>query len=100
MPCSRVGSADWCVLCTCSLLEENTGQGLLSGVGTALKDALSLGREVSSKDGLRLTLSGDGRLPDCVLHLEVRGPLITETQPDARKLTPSKMFQGALHEPI
>ncbi|CAK0747651.1 hypothetical protein CVIRNUC_001780 [Coccomyxa viridis] len=44
------------------LLEENTGQGLLSGVGTALKDALSLGREVSSKDGLRLTLSDVARL--------------------------------------
>ena len=69
------GSADWCVLCTCSLLEENTGQGLLSGVGTALKDALSLGREVSSKDGLRLTLSGEGHSPGCLLHLEVRGAL-------------------------
>ena len=63
------------MLCTCSLLEENTGQGLLSGVGTALKDALSLGREVSSKDGLRLTLSGEGYLPECLLHLEVRRTL-------------------------
>ena len=56
LPCSAWGdSADWCMICMCSLTEEQLSQGLLSGVGTALKDAL--------QDGLRLTLSGEGPLP-------------------------------------
>ena len=43
--------------CLCSLTEETVSRGLLSGVGTALRDALAFG-----KDGLQLSLAGKSGL--------------------------------------
>jgi hypothetical protein len=43
--------------CLCSLTEDTVRRGLLSGVGTALRDALAFG-----KDGLQLSLAGKSGL--------------------------------------
>ena len=43
--------------CLCSLTEETVSRGLLTGVGTALRDALAFG-----KDGLQLSLAGESGL--------------------------------------